>query len=201
VASKTLTTEDVARYCQVSQFTVLRWVEQGTLPAHRISGSGYLVPEAAFRSFLARRGMSIDGLCLANAGGRRRVLVVADEDQSRSIVSRLCARSAVLEIASANDWHTTECQLASFRPDLVILDTMLPGLDGCALCRQIKRRRASRHIKVLVLNGALGTEDARRFQRAGADEALPRSLDSLALWERVCALLDTASTASVQTAG
>jgi len=201
VVSRTLTTEDVARYCQVSQFTVLHWIERGILAAQQTPGSTYRIPEEAFRSFLTRRGMPTDSLCLANAASRPRVLVVADEDYSRSIVSRLCARSAILDIASANDWHTAECQLASFRPDLLILDAMLPGLDGHALCRQLKQRRVSRHIKIVILSNALGMESAQRFQRAGADDVLSRSLDSAALWERVHALLNAGSVASAQAVG
>jgi len=192
--SNVVTVEDVARCCRVSQFTVLKWIEQRRLRAHR-TPSGYRIPEQAFRSFLRDRGVAADPIYLATNGNRKRVLIVAEREQViQNVMCELSSCTVALDLASATDANALDCQLVSFHPDLVVLDTALPDLDAVQFCRRLKRRKASRHIRILAITNGVPPSVVERFLQAGADAALRHLTDPSALHTAIQSLIHPEAT-------
>jgi excisionase family DNA binding protein len=190
-----VTVEDVARCCGVSQFTVLKWIQQRRLTAHR-TASGYRIPAQAFRGLLRDRGVAADPIYLASNGSRQRVLIVAEREQAiASVMRELSSRTVALDVASATDVGGLECQLVSFHPDLIVLDTALPNLDVVRFCRRLKRRKASRHIKILAISNGGPSRAAERLVQAGADAVLAHLTDPSALQTAIQGLIDSPPTA------
>ncbi|QUQ63194.1 response regulator transcription factor [Kutzneria sp. CA-103260] len=118
-------------------------------------------------------------------GGQRRVLVVDDEPTiARSVADRLRAEGFEVEIAA--DGPSAVAAAAARRPDLVVLDVMLPGFDGLEVCRRIQ---AERPVPVLMLTARDEETDLLVGLAVGADDYLTKPFSIRELAARVHALL------------
>jgi DNA-binding response OmpR family regulator len=115
----------------------------------------------------------------------RRVLVVDDERDLRRLVRRLLERDGA-EVAEAADGRESLHVLYTLRPDLVILDVLMPGLDGW---ETLARIRDSSDVPVLMLTACGQELDRVRGLREGADDHVEKPFGSLELLARVDALL------------
>jgi two-component system OmpR family response regulator len=118
-------------------------------------------------------------------GEPARVLVVEDAEAIRAAVLAGLA-DAGFEVAGRPDGADLERSLSAFRPDLVVLDVMLPGRDGFALLDVVRRRSAA---GVLLLTARDGIEDRLRGLHSGADDYLVKPFVLAELVARVTAVL------------
>lgn len=115
----------------------------------------------------------------------RRVLVVDDERDLRRLVRRLLEREGA-EVEEVGDGRTSLHALYDMRPDLVILDVLMPGLDGW---QTLARIRDSSDVPVLMLSARGEELDRVRGLREGADDYLEKPFGSLELLARAEAVL------------
>jgi len=117
-----------------------------------------------------------------------RILIAEDEE---SIVASLefLMRHAGFETLVARDGETAIALLRESRPDLVLLDIMLPGRNGFEVCRAIRDDPQMRGIRVLMLTARGGMHDAARGMDAGADDYMSKPFSTKDLVARVRALL------------
>jgi len=117
--------------------------------------------------------------------GRRRILVVEDERTiAESVAARLRAEGFAVDLAA--DGPTAVAVAARTRPDLVVLDVMLPGFDGLEVCRRIQ---AERPVPVLMLTARDDETDVLVGLAVGADDYLTKPFSVRELAARVHALL------------
>ena len=121
-----------------------------------------------------------------------RILIAEDED---SIVASLefLMRRAGFDTSVARDGDAAVAQLAEFRPDLVLLDVMLPGRSGYEVCRAIRGDPAMTGTRVLMLTARGGSGDRVRGLEAGADGYMSKPFSTKELVARVRALLADAT--------
>lgn len=164
---KIYTTYEVAKFCQVTMLAVVKWINQGKLPAYRTPGGHRRVKAGDILAFLRHYHMPIPAALqfLEN----KRVLVVDDDPQVVSVIERALEKLGLkMEIASASDGFEAGQKVADFSPDLVLLDLKLPGIDGFRVCKNIKKRMTTK-IKVLAMTGYDTTEFRKMAARSGAD--------------------------------
>ena len=113
-----------------------------------------------------------------------RILIVEDEPDIREIIS-YNLRQAGLEPETAEDGEQALVKAESLRPDLIILDLMLPGIDGLEVCRLLKQRDSVRHIPVLMLTAKADEVDRIVGLELGADDYLTKPYDPRELALRV----------------
>jgi DNA-binding response OmpR family regulator len=119
------------------------------------------------------------------AAAGRRVAVIEDEQSiAAAIATRL--RSEGYEVEIAGDGPAGVALCARFRPDLVVLDLMLPGLDGIEVCKQIQRDRP---VPVLMLTARDTETDLLVGLAVGADDYMTKPFSARELVARIHALL------------
>jgi DNA-binding response OmpR family regulator len=124
------------------------------------------------------------GSLLGNPLGNRRILVVEDELTLCDVVRGYLAQAG-FQVDVAHDAFTAMHLAATREPDLILMDRMIPGLDGAEVCRRL---RATTDVPLIMLT-ALGTEDDRIVGlEAGADDYLVKPFDFGELVARVRAL-------------
>jgi len=118
----------------------------------------------------------------------KRVLIAEDEE---SIVTSLefLMRRCGYETRIARDGHLAVSSLADFRPDLVLLDIMLPGRSGFDVCRVIRADASLRATRVLMLTARGGAGEVERGLGAGADDYMTKPFATQELVARARALL------------
>ncbi len=114
----------------------------------------------------------------------KRILVVEDHEDNRQIL-RVLLGSAGYQMIEAHDGETALTTAASERPDLILMDIQLPGLDGYEATRRIKADPALRGIPIIVVTSyALGGDEARA-REAGCDAYVTKPYSPLELLARL----------------
>ena len=96
-----------------------------------------------------------------------KVLVVDDERSKLGILIRIFR--PLYEVEYAMDGECALQKVAQWRPDVVLLDVMMPGMSGYEVCRALRGEHANRHLKVVMVTGRATSEDRREGMAAGAD--------------------------------
>ncbi|MDQ2105939.1 PP2C family protein-serine/threonine phosphatase [Azospirillum isscasi] len=114
-----------------------------------------------------------------------RVLVVDDNRVNRHLLQALLERGGVSRIDMAEDGNDALARLDSFRPDLILLDLMMPNLDGFEMCRRLRRIPAWKDLPVLVQSSLNRAEDRAKAFAAGATDYVTKPINAVELLARV----------------
>lgn len=203
-----LTAQEVARTCGVSPRTVGNWIRSGVIPAHRTVGGHARVSSEALRRFLEERGIPAGVSALGEGGttssggpakrgeaerlrpspSRRRVLVIDDDESLLEVIRELLGAFGY-EVETARHGFLGGYLLAHYQPDAILLDIMMPGLDGFDVLRLLKERPEGRAIPVLACTSLRGPEVAGRVDAAGFAGLVHKPIDFAELRKRLDALL------------
>ena len=183
-----LTTGDIANHCHVSQETVANWIRRGRLKAYATPGRHRRVQLVDFRRFLSEHGMPpVD----EDRPQNRRVLVVDDDPSITRMIVDFLDKEGGFDLATAEDGFGAGVQTAIFHPDLMILDLMMPNLDGFAVCERIKSSPETKRVSVLVMTGYSNDENVSRALRSGADYCLAKPFSVHQLKAKIEELIPT----------
>ena len=165
-----LTPTEVADMLLVSPITVRQWAQKGVLPARTTAGGHRRFSREAVEAFARKLGMGE-----RPSGEPRRVLVVDDDRQLNGLlVELLQARGGHVVVDCAFDGFEAGSKVHAFKPDVVLLDIMMPGLDGFEVCRRLKSDVTTMHIRVVAMTGHYSPATAQRLLAAGADQFLSK---------------------------
>jgi DNA-binding response OmpR family regulator len=108
------------------------------------------------------------------------VLVVDDEPMARTLIRLMLVRAG-FEVLEAEDGIDALTKVSAVSPDLMILDVMMPGMDGFTVCRTIREDEQARNLPIIMLSAKTDTESINRGMAAGANKYLtkPVSPDEL----------------------
>jgi excisionase family DNA binding protein len=183
-----LTIEQVASYCGVRPKTVSNWIRTGRLPAISTEGGPPMVRQDDFVAFLEQRGEPIPVDFIED--NRHRVLIVDDDPDVLRTLIDMFGMLVRCTIKTALDGLEAGLRLATFRPHLVVLDLMMPRVDGFTVCAHIKADPATAGTPVLVITGDGSAQTIERILAAGADRYLVKPIRLSQLQRAVSELLD-----------
>lgn len=173
--AKNLSTFAIARMLHVDPGSVANWIDQGLLKAHRTPGGHRRVLAEDLVSFLREHKMPVPEELEA---APVRILVVDDEPGVAQMVSKtINAAHPEYEVHQANDGFQAGRMLATVKPDVVILDLRMPGMDGFEVCKLIKGQPETRHIQVIAMTAYPSAENQERILQCGARLCLSKPLD------------------------
>jgi twitching motility two-component system response regulator PilG len=119
---------------------------------------------------------------------KKRILVVEDEESLLKLESILLT-SKGYSVTGVMDGKAALASISADPPDLVILDVMLPGIDGFEVCRQIKGNAATKGIPVVMLTAKKSAGDVALGAQVGADAYLTKPFKSAQVMEIISTLL------------
>lgn len=169
-----LSPTDVARMLKVSPITVRQWASRGLIDATTTGGGHRRFTMEAVRRFASERGIVLP----REVGGPvQRVLVVDDDRQlNRFLVELVNAWSrrmnADLKVESAFDGFEAGAKVHTFDPDVVLLDLMMPGIDGFEVCQRLKSDPNTSHMRVVAMTGYYSPDRVQKILATGADRFL-----------------------------
>ena len=169
-----LSPNEVAKLLKVSPITVRQWASRGLIDATTTAGGHRRFTLEAVRRFASERGIVLP----REAGGPvQRVLVVDDDRQlNRFLVELVNAWSrrmnADIRVESAYDGFEAGAKVHTFDPDVVLLDLMMPGMDGFEVCRRLKEDTNTCHMRVVAMTGYYTPERVQKILATGADRFL-----------------------------
>ncbi len=118
----------------------------------------------------------------------QKILIVDDDPVTAKLVAALLRREGYT-VMVAHDASKAFSALDVISPDLLILDIMMPGMDGYEFCQMLRSDRAKKNLPVLMFTGMARPADQRRGFEVGADDYLVKPVNSRDLIDRVRAML------------
>jgi CheY-like chemotaxis protein len=173
--AKNLSTFAIAKILHVDPGSVANWIDQGLLTAHRTPGGHRRVAPDNLVAFLKGHQMPVPDELAPDAP---RVLIVDDEPAIATLVSQ-SIRTAYphYDVHTASDGFQAGTILATVKPQLVILDLRMPGMDGFEVCKLIKSQPATKNTEVIAMTAYRSPENEKRILDAGARTCLSKPLD------------------------
>ena len=163
-----LTPTEVAGLLLVSPITVRQWAQKGLLEAQTTAGGHRRFTMEEVERFARARGIALPN-------SQRRVLVVDDDRQLNNYLVALLQTSVEdIEVFSAADGFEAGRMVQEHKPEIVLLDIMMPGMNGVDVCRSIKADPATRHAQVVAMTGHHSAELEHRVLEAGASVLLKK---------------------------
>jgi excisionase family DNA binding protein len=183
-----LTVSQAGRYCKVSPKTIINWIDAGYIKAYKTVGGHRRIKKEDLDDFMRKNGIPIP---VEPKGEQRKKILVVDDDKIivETIVQALEEDESGYETISASDGFEAGLQVSHFKPDLVILDIMMPDINGYEVCQKIKCNPLTKDTKVIVLSAYLDEEAFQQMKVYGADACFSKPLPLEQLKVEVAQLL------------
>ena len=183
-----LTVFKASKHCRVSPKTIINWIEAGHIKAYKTVGGHRRIKREDLEFFMKKQGIPIPGE--DQDRGRKRILVVDDDPIIvETIVQGLKEDEQNYEVISASDGFEAGLKVKEFKPHLMILDIMMPGIKGDEVCKKIKSDEETENIKILILSAYLDEKKFKIMEEYGADICFSKPLQLPRLKEEVSRLL------------
>jgi excisionase family DNA binding protein len=186
--SKTVfTTGEAAKICKVSQQTIIRCFDNGSLKGFRVPGSRFRrIPRDQLFVFMKDNGIPTDAL----ESGQKKLLIVDDDQDLVDLMVDCFQRDGRFELRTANNGFDAGMQVKEFRPDCVVLDVMLPDINGKEVCQRVRSDRTMDTVKILCISGMVEPDKVNDLRNAGANDFMQKPFTTERLLERVCDLIE-----------
>ncbi len=191
MAIKTVfTTGEAAKICKVSQQTIIRCFDSGQLKGFRVPGSRFRrIPRDQLFAFMRDNGIPTDAL----ESGKRKVLVVDDDKELVELICDVLERDGRFETKSVNNGFDAGMMVKEYRPDLIVLDVMLPDINGKEVCVRVRSDNSLEEVKIICISGMVEEDKIAELKASGANDFLQKPFETDRLIEKMCVLLDVES--------
>jgi len=180
------TTGEVAEICKVSQQTIIRCFDSGKLQGFRVPGSKFRrIPRDALVRFMKENDIPLSLL----DSGKKRILIVDDDPAIVDMLADVLRRDGRFEVRATSTGYEAGILTQSFNPDLILLDYLLPDINGNVVCRTIRENPAFEHVRVVFVSGVINPEEVEDLRKAGADDFIQKPFNVEKLIERMAELL------------
>lgn len=180
------TTGEAADICNVSQQTIIRCFDAGKVQGFRIPGSKFRrIPRSNLVKFMKDHNIPFDNL----ESGKKKVLIVDDDAEIVELLVDVLSRDGRFEIKTAASGYEAGIQTQQFRPDLILLDYMLPDVNGNVVCQTIKKNPEFEHIKIIIVSGVVKRDEIKQLLKSGAEDFIKKPFNIAELTEKVTAVL------------
>lgn len=171
---KYLTPKEVAKLLMVSPAAVRLWAEKGELKALTTPGGHRRFLQSDVDRFTSERGHRVNNL----AEHKLSILIVDDDVQFTNYLQKLLSKfSSDVEVNVANNGFDAGIRIKELEPDIVLLDLMMPGMDGFTVCESIKSNKTTAAIRIIVMTGFPSAENVQKVMSAGAEVCLSKPVN------------------------
>ena len=180
------TTGEAAEICRVSQQTIIRCFDAGRLEGFRVPGSRFRrIPRTSLVKFMKDNKIPLDAI----ESGKRKVLVVDDDAEIVELIVDVLERDGRFETQTASSGYEAGIATQRFRPELILLDYMLPDVNGNVVCQTIKNNPEFENIKIIIVSGVVKQDEITQLLKSGAEDFIRKPFDVAELTGKVTTAL------------
>ena len=177
-SEKLLTPNEVAELLLVSPTTVRFWAQKGSIKALTTPGGHRRFKYEDVEDFAISRGMN-----LQERSGKTRILIIDDDIALGNYLVEFFDKVEGVETELANYSFEAGLKVRSFKPHVVLLDLMMPGINGFQVCQMLKSDRLMKNVRIIAMTGYYSDENVEKILAAGAEVCLEKPVDSQKLLE------------------
>lgn len=180
------TTGEAADVCRVSQQTIIRCFDAGRLEGFRVPGSRFRrIPRQSLVKFMKENKIPLDAI----ESGKRKVLIVDDDAEIVELIVEVLDRDGRFETATASSGYEAGMATERFRPELILLDYMLPDVNGNVVCQTIRRNPEFESIRIIIVSGVVKQDEIAQLLKSGAQGFIRKPFDVAELTGKITATL------------
>jgi excisionase family DNA binding protein len=176
-----LTLGQAAKHLGVAQSTIRKWSDSGRVPAFYTPGGHRRYRRGDLDAFLASSGGTTQPQRAAN-GGRRTILIVDDDERLREFV-RVNLEMEGYQVREAANAEQGLAALDEESPDLILLDVMMPEMDGWEMLRRVQEKHGVGSIPVIMFSGKVDEEELKGATERGAQGVIGKPFNPQQLIE------------------
>jgi excisionase family DNA binding protein len=181
-----LTTGEAAELCRVSQQTIIRCFDSGRLTGFRVPGSRFRrIPRSELIRFMRVNEIPVDLL----DDDQVRVLVVDDDPSIVRIIEEMLGHEERFKVRTASTGYDAGMMTREFRPNIILLDYMLPDVNGNIVCERIKSDPDLADTRIIIISGVVRQEEIDGLLEAGADAFIPKPFQVEELIQKIDELI------------
>lgn len=180
------TTGEAAGICKVSQQTIIRCFDSGRLDGFRIPGSKFRrIPRQSLVRFMKDNSIPLDNL----ETGKKKILIVDDDDEIVELMIDVLIRDGRFDIKTASSGYEAGIQTELFLPNLILLDYMLPDVNGNVVCHTIRKNPKFENIKIIIISGVVKRDEIDMLLKSGAEDFVRKPFNIVELTDKIAAVL------------
>ncbi|MDY6863597.1 MAG: response regulator [Thermodesulfobacteriota bacterium] len=176
-------TIEAAKFCSVSRPAFRKWIDQGLIDAYITPGGTARVPVRGLIKTMKNHRMPIPDeltrLCYT------RILIVDDEEEHRNIIIQALADNESYKTETAENGYEACILMGDFRPDLIIIDLMMPLMNGVGLLKEIRANSITKNAKIIVITGHPESSEAEEIIKIGVDAFFPKPIKLFELKQKI----------------
>jgi len=180
------TTGEAAELCKVSQQTIIRCFDAGRLQGFRVPGSRFRrIPRAELIRFMKENDIPTDVF----EDPTTRVLVVDDDRRILEMFEDAFADDRRFTLRTASNGYDAGLLTEQFKPDVVLLDYMLPDINGNIVCERIRMNPSLSNTRIIIVSGVINQSEIDQMLKLGADDFVKKPFDVFALIDRIAKMV------------
>jgi excisionase family DNA binding protein len=180
------TTGEAAEICKISQQTIIRCFDAGKLGGFRVPGSKFRrIPRQNLIKFMKENNIPPDNL----ESGKKKILIVDDDPEIVELLVDVLTRDGRFDIKTAVSGYDAGIQTQQFRPDLILLDYMLPDVNGNIVCQTIKKNPEFENIKIIIVSGVVKQDEIDLLLKSGAEGFIKKPFNITELIDQIVSAL------------
>lgn len=180
------TTGEAAQICNVSQQTIIRCFDAGRLDGFRIPGSKFRrIPRESLIKFMKENDIPLKAL----ETGKKKVLIVDDDAEIVELIVDVLTRDGRFDVKSASSGYDAGIVTEQFHPDVIILDYMLPDVNGNIVCQTIRRNPELNDTRIIIVSGVVNQDEIEDLLKAGAEDFIKKPFNIIDLVDKIAGVL------------
>jgi len=176
------TTGEAADICGLSQQTIIRCFDNGQLGGFRVPGSKFRrIPRDKLFRFMKENKIPLDRL----ESDKIKVLIVDDDQDLVDLFVEFMGKDGRFELRTAGTGFDAGVEANRFRPDVIVLDYLLPDVNGMAVCKTVRQSEELDDTHILIISGVINRPEVDQLLEAGADDFIKKPFGVPEVVERI----------------
>ena len=177
------TTHEISKICNVYPTTVINWINEGALPAFTTPGGHRRITKADLVNLLTKNNMPIPEELKRE--GKPRILVIDDDPNILKMIKAILVTEGSYEIKTAKGGFEAGIKVSQWLPNLILLDFVIPDIDGFEVCRRVKKNEKTKNIPVIAITVLREEKEVKKMYDCGVSDYLAKPFKSSDLIEKV----------------
>lgn len=177
------TTHEISKFCNVYPTTVINWVKEGKLPAYTTPGGHRRIKKDDLLALMKKNNMPIPENL---SKGEKHIALVIDDDQKiLRMIKTILSQEEELQVITAENGFEAGLIIYKTMPDIILLDFLMPDIDGFEVCRRLKSDEKTKDITIIAVTVLKEPKEIQKMISAGATDYISKPFKSEELVKKI----------------
>lgn len=177
------TTHEVSKFCNVYPTTVINWINDGILPAFTTPGGHRRIKKEDLVELMKKNNMPLPEELKGN--NKYKILVIDDDVKILKLIRTILETEPDLEIIAAKSGFEGGLIINEIRPDIILLDFLMPEIDGFEITKRLKEDAKTKNIPIIAVTLLRDQKEIKKMYACGITDYLAKPFKAAELIEKI----------------